>query len=312
MSYVKKLLAKNLWFIITILLIIVTTIILIFLYIRNSKSLEFLTIPKEYYIEYSEETYLETSIKCTRKDTMYLDKELINEVYIYDNITKEEYLLNLIDIKKDTLYEYENVNYYNYELKLLIPFKSNSLISLENCYMKINYLNDETLNFKLGKIFLYNKEESTKVFTISSLKGIVSIVNDKKTLSGVILSLKNEIDNLTITNIESLNNNVLVNVGKIKQLEHADYEATTPISEILGYEYSIYESVNQIDILYEIDKEIILFLPLSYLTSSNITTLGFEITYLLDDNTYSQIIEPFMFFKSYEDVLVDHFVYDFN
>lgn len=312
MNYVKKLLKANWLLIVGIFILISALAVLLILYFRNTKTLEFFTVQQEYYIEFEENTYLKTSVKCSRKDTMYLDKELVSSVSIYDNNTKEEYLLDLVEINKLDLYEYNDKNYYDYELKLLIPFKSDSLISLENCYMSMNYINDETLDFKIGKVFLYNKDSSVKAFTISSLKGLVTTINEEQTLSGVILSLTKEYDNLTIINIETLNNNVIINKGKITELEHTNYESTTPINDVLGYEYNIYNQPSDKNINYNVDKNLIFLLPLSYLNQTSVSTLGFKITYIMDNTVYHQVIEPFMFFKSYLDFEVDFFVYDIN
>ena len=178
--------------------------------------------------------------------------------------------------------------------------------------MSMNYINDETLDFKIGKVFLYNKDESLKAFTISSLKGLVTTINEEQTLSGVILSLTKEYDNLTIINIETLNNNVIINKGKITELEHTNYESTTSINDVLGYEYNIYNQPSDKNINYNVDNNLIFLLPLSYLNQSSVSTLGFKITYIMDNTVYHQVIEPFMFFKSYLDFEVDFFVYDIN
>ena len=124
MNYVKKLLKANWLLIVGIFILISALSVLLILYFRNTKTLEFFTVQQEYYIEFEENTYFKTSVKCSRKDTMYLDKELVSSVSIYDNNTKEEYLLDLVEINKLDLYEYNEKNYYDYELKLLIPFKT--------------------------------------------------------------------------------------------------------------------------------------------------------------------------------------------
>ena len=74
MNYVKKLLKANWLLIVGIFILISALAVLLILYFRNTKTLEFFTVQQEYYIEFEENTYLKTSVKCSRKDTMYLDE----------------------------------------------------------------------------------------------------------------------------------------------------------------------------------------------------------------------------------------------
>ncbi len=96
---------------------------------------------------------LDLNIKCSRQDTMYMNKEMVDNTYILDYTTKDTYMIDLVDIVYINRYSSEHDSYFDYKLTFSIPFDSNTEIELNNFYLVINYLNDEgKLYFVMRKI----------------------------------------------------------------------------------------------------------------------------------------------------------------
>jgi len=313
MNFMKKLFNEKIDYVILILFIISSTITLLMFYIRNSQKLIFLTVQDNHSIICNKDNLLDLNIKCSRQDTMYMNKEMVDNTYILDYTTKDTYMIDLVDIVYINRYSYEHDSYFDYKLTFSIPFDSNKEIELNNFYLVINYLNDETLNFKMGSLSILPTTDDSFDILINNMKGIVNTFEEKQYLVGVIFDIENLLDCIEIINISTISSIVDLDLSNIVYLDSSDINPTEDIKDLLCFEYDpfIYNhNINNINI--DLSNELILFIPLKYKQVIQVKTLGFIIEYLQNGEYHYQLIYPFKFFNTYSESIVEKIEYDFN
>ena len=312
MNFVKKLFKEKIDYILLILFILSTTITLFIFYYRNTQKLVFLTISDNYSVIVNEDNLFSLNIKCSRQDTMYMNKEMVDSTYILDYTTQDTYLIELKDIKYIDRYSYEQDSYYDYNLTFYIPFQSNGEIELKNFYLIINYLNDESLNFKMGSLSILSTNDLSSDILIKNMKGIVNVYDEKQYLVGIIFDIEGLENSIEVINILTISGIVDLNLNKTVVLESHDILATTIIDDLLDAPYDPFEKTNKGKLNMDLDQEQILLIPLSYNEKIQIKTLGFMIEYLKNGEYHYQLVYPFMFFNTNTESIVEKFEYDYN
>lgn len=322
MSCVNKLFKKPLFknkldYLLLAVLVVCVFIVLLILQIRNSKKLIFLSVIDHYsYVLAGEEDVMEPltfTIKCSRNDTMYFDKSLINTVYLYDQTTQDSYqvLIDEINLQEDKFY-YQNDGYYDYQLKIKIPFKTSSQIQLTNFYLRLEYQNDEKLNFKMGSLaFIFDNDSYQNNFLISNLKGIINEINNQKTLVGINLKIESKQEMLTLNSIETISSKVKTNLQETKIIS-SELNFNDDITEILGKDYDLFKPNNQDELNLVLNNNTNLFVPLIYNEYCQIKVLGLIINYTIADKQFSQLIYPFKFFETTSTKEIEKMSYKIN
>lgn len=308
MNYVKKLLINK--YFIGLVFIILIALLLTFLFNKKEETYLFLTYPDEYHLVLDNSNELTTTIMTNEKDSLYLNKQSIDKMVIYDIKTNDEFMVKPTSITATNDYiEYQGRDYYSYAITVEIPFENYPSYIMNDAFLKAIYLTGESISFKLGELWLlgdnYNKD-----LLITSLKGIVNPYQNTYYLGGI--SLKCESINsseLYINKITPLSSNISCNYDYIKeQIEPVN--VNSPINEIFGSKETLTVASSKIECNIKVNKEMTILIPLTYTELKQVTNLGFIITYTINGAIYQQIIEPFTFFKpSNITKEVDLFVY---
>lgn len=312
MNYVKKLFKEKLDYIILILFLLSVSITLLILYTRNSEKLIFLTVQDNYSVITNEDNLLEFNVKCSRQDTMYLQKEMIDTTYLLDYTTEDNYLIEVKDIVYLGRYSYEGDSYFDYRFQLMLPFRSDQEIELNNFYLVINYLNNETLNLKMGSLSVLSTDEGDREIVIKNLKGIVNEYDNKQYLVGIIFNFASINNFIEIININPISTIIENDLENIKLLESVEINSTMSISELLEYDYNPFSKNNKTTISLDLDKEKAILVPLKYNKKVQIKTLGFIIEYLNNGEYQYQLVYPFQFFNTSIESLVEKVEYDYD
>ena len=100
-------------------------------------------------------------------DSVYMNIENINNVFLIDNITSEFMVVNIKEIFKS----FEN-NMYIYEIIFDKKMYESQDIVTKDATIKIEYINGKTLDLDIGSLYLINTNESFDL-KVTSLKAIV-------------------------------------------------------------------------------------------------------------------------------------------
>ena len=137
MSYVKNILNK---YVILCFILVLLILSIIILYIKNSKELYFITIPTDYSFILNDKTALKINIGCSKDNTMFLSKDAIENIYIYNGKNDEKYQFDLKEVSFQTINKYDKKDFYFYQLELFTNIQSNDLINIENAYFLIIFI----------------------------------------------------------------------------------------------------------------------------------------------------------------------------
>ena len=218
-----------------------------------------------------------------------------------------------MDIIYQSRFSYQHDSYFDYKLTFNIPFNSTQEIELNNFYLVINYLNDESLHFKMGSLSILPVEDDSCDILINNMKGIVNTISQKQFLVGIVLDIENLVDCIELINISSISSVVDLDLSNIVYLENSDINSTMAINEILGFNYDpLIYTHNHTTISIDLDSRNVLFIPLKYKQVIQIKTLGFIIEYFKNGEYHYQLIYPFKFFNTYTESIVEKLEYDYN
>lgn len=315
MNYVKKLFI-NKYTLFTILIIILLTISLILIN-RKNKDYFFLIYPKEHSIlSKQDNSFFTIEIYSNEENSDYLKKETIDNIKIYDFVTKDYLTCNIDNIENVNEYiNYDKNKYYKYKLNLILPIKQQTELNFNEAYLKINYLTNETISLYLGN-FNVIEYKTNNAFMVNRMKGVINQINKQDTLVGIYLELTNTLtQDIIITNIDFTSNRIITNYDYLSIVDEIVDNYQESINNIVNEEYQFYQKSDKIDcsILIEKNKKQKIFIPLTYLKDSSVNQTGIIITYQNNGINYQQIIDPFVFFNSIENnIEVEKVVYSPN
>lgn len=315
MNYVKKLLINK--YTLFTLLIIIILIVSLILIGREKDNHIFLVYPKEYSVLSKDDNPIFTvEIYANEKDSVYLKKETIDNVKIYDFSSKDYLTCDIHEIEKNMEYiKYEDNKYYKYRLNIELPIKKQTELKFNEAYLKINYLTSEIISFYLGNFNVINYENNS-AFIINRMKGVINKINNQDTLVGIYLELNNYLDqDVIITKINFTSNQITTNYDYLSVVEEISDDYQESIDNIVKMKYNLYQKSDKQECLLQINKDskTKIFIPLTYLKDNSVNQTGIIITYLYKNETYQQVIEPFVFFNSIENnVEVEKIVYNTN
>lgn len=274
-------------------------LVIIVLCATRREELVISNIQKHYSLLYEDKLELETTVYSSHKNSKYFDSDNIESIKIVSN--EETQKLELTNIK-----EQENCvllgdkEFYPVVLSLKFSFVPENKCVLNNANLEILYKTNEKLNIKLGNI-CFLKTIPNNDFAIKSVSSIVNDFGKVDSLAAVIIDLENisEYD-LEIINIEPISNTIKINYDYIKIDESMDYSNDILISEVVGETFNSYRSsiTSNFELIanQNFRKEIIL--PLTYTQKELVDSLGFVITYKIEEEVKQQIINPYRLFNT--------------
>lgn len=298
MNFMKK--KSNFGLVITIIVICIIIGIFIWVDIKRRKPEVFIYFPNHYALVNSDTIELE--ILSSHKSSPYLISSNISRAEIYDEDTNDSFVVELVKTESVNKITYENDCFYPTLLEIKLPFSSSSVIKMPNAYLRLSYLNGEIKEFSIGSLIM-QWSSSQKAFLINKMKGIITMLDEKQTIGGVILNLLNLEDNLiTIEKITLISAVAKTNYDYLKILETDDFNIHTPIDEFTTSHFNLLVPSQSTHCLitYEAFKEQTLFIPFTYYQKTSLSQIGFIIDYVVNGIRYQQVIEPILLFQNYK------------
>lgn len=295
-------LKKNYKNIIIILVLMLAEAFTLYVLLHKDSNKVTFYVPQHDYCLVSEVPTFNTLIYTSSKDTPYLDKEAISLSYLLDASSEDYYLVSITGIKSEESIVYDNVELYGYNLEVTVPFTTSEIVKFKNAYLKLEYINEEELSFKVGSVCLYNEVESDNSLGYSSLKGIYHNQNDTTMLGGVWVKLNN-LNPITITKINALS--VYASVDNTLTREGSETK------EYVINDYPILDANKNIEeVSFDPFASIIINLKYNEVVENN--TIGFVIDYVEDGVSKSQVISPFKFYQTSKAPVMEiyNYVYD--
>ena len=293
--------------------LIVLLIVFAYLYINvftytNQETFNVTTFKRSYSIlsEISEKDYIEIQLYITDKNVSLVDKNKINDCYLYDdnNQLKLE-LIDLISINNSQIVNKINDDlYYLYSYIFLIEYNvlTETDIYLDNAKLKINILDNE-YEITIGSLS-YTKINSFKTnnnIMINKIIPIINFIDKNDLLLGLDITLTNTSNNdILIDKIELLDKNIKIGTNEIIYLKE-EYQSDTNINEIIGYSYNYkYEKIYDEELNLKINKNstVHLLLPVKYLNEYKINSFGIEFDYIENNEEKIMYFDDYLFFKS--------------
>ena len=279
---------------------IIATIILLSLNESPKDTVSLLTIYQDYSrIISKKDEIISIPVYVDYLDSFLLTPEAITSAYLIDNLNTLE--VNIENIRKteevDKLNE-ETYYLFNIDIKFPYNLESEQLISLNNCKLEINYINDESIDLEIGNMYLMFKQiEENNQISLYRMFSLTDFYNGKEYISAVLLGLTNITkDDLKIISIE---NNIPTMNFDLKEaiFTNEELDIHENVSSIINHEYNPIGNAtlsNSIDL---IDNKL-LFMPIKYENTIQITNrFPIIIKYIYKDKEYYYIIDDFMFFN---------------
>lgn len=302
MSFMKKkckgLLKYWSWLLIIIPIVVISAIAC------NSKETKvtFITMKKSYILMSNDKTTsLRVPLYLDDDYQMYVNEKNINKVAIKDQLTLEEYQVELKEINKtDFKLNYHDQELSQYMLTLLFPYLTFDTINMKQALLKLSYQSGEAHELAIGNI-VGKQVTSTDYLNIVSQKGIINEGPQGLTLVGILIKIANrQTERYTITNFNLLNSIAHPNYDEIIVSETLDYDNNTEIAKIVGHSYELLGKTKKQNINIDIEpgSELTFFIPLLYDEVGVVDQTGIIVTYQTNETIYQQTINAFMMFKN--------------
>jgi|SRR5690554_380984 len=272
--------------------------VLVFILIRNPKQTRF-TVVKESYNTVSikdEESSIVIDFYINKKDSFITDVNNIATAYISDQ--NQNNLIN-IDVEEFNYVgsiKIDNEKFYLYKINIGIDF--NNDIELKEAYLQINYYNQENLKVNIGSFSSYKIDSfGSNNLSITNLKGIVNMVNGKKTLVGFAIKLNN-INNKNIDVLNIIPLDVNLECGRASDVKNINIKSNKEINAYLDYPY-LFDQKTEFKPL-TINSEKYLLVPVYYNNHFEINNFGLKIDYQIGGLNKCFYFNEFTFFIDHE------------
>lgn len=294
MNLRKKWLFKLKWGIgIGVMLLSIIAIIVTIL--RRKEVYYYLAYPNIYYLS-TDDDKMEVKLYSSHEEDPYLQKANITSLSLEVPKEKDYYTLSIDQIVEEQEYiNYQKQKYRTYTFYLNFLFDYGVDLQMHDVNLVFEFIYGEKFKIPIGSIVFYKKGGKDSL-RLANLKGIVEEKSELQVLTGIGITLYHIEDcSFQLEKIESLDHRVTIDSNTIMELHTTAYPQNTTLLDIeQTYCTKIYSSPFKIDP----SKQVHLFFPLIYNDLQTITTLAFVITYQEDGVIYTQIFEPFQFFKT--------------
>ena len=259
MTIMKKTFIK--WGIFFLLMAIVI-ILVIFLNNQNSKKANFINYPVNYSL--CNNNLLEVKIYCTSDNLSFFDKDNIVSTTINDE-EENSYQVKIENITKDNKKIIDNQDYYLINYEIFIPVQSEEVINLKKAKLNMINIRGEILTFNIGNISIVN-DDFLDIVEVKKVMGTTKMLNNYSTLDTICVELVNsKPQDVTLKEVI-----LISNVVETQILEQT-------IRGLKDYQLEI---------------------PLIYKINSFIDNVGIILVFDYLGNTYKQLINPYVLFKT--------------
>lgn len=267
---------------------------------KNPTKFVFLTAPNDYYLINTDDFIINVPIFVNEKKCPYLEKDNIKKISVKSG--DDYYKVNIITMEQSLQATHEDKEYYGYDLKLELPYETNELLILKECYLNFLYENEEEINLMIGSICIYNNFIDVSL-SYSNLKGYTIDYGNSKILKAVMIKLNND-SPYTIKKVIPISAYIKVDMDKTVYNKDVNLISVDDDYNLIG------ESINNCNIYLNGSEYVLLYLK--YDEYINSEELGFIIEYEQEENTYLKVIPPFKFFKTTNSQKIVKYVHDTN
>lgn len=271
------------------ILAIVTTIL------RRKEVYQYLTYPNIYYLSTTNDK-VNVKLYSHHEVDPYLQPANIISLSLEVPQEKDSYLLSIDQIVAEQEHiHYQKQKYRMYTLHLSFPFEYDEHLQMHNVNLVFEFVYGEKFKIPIGSIICYEKKNQD-VLRIANLKGVVEEKSKLQVLTGIGITLyHSENRPFYLEKMEPLDNRVTIASNMVMELSTTKYPPNTSLFEI---EERYCKQNHLLPFEIEASQPTHLFFPLIYQDVQTITTLAFLVTYQEDGVRYTQVLEPFQFFKT--------------
>lgn len=264
---------------------IVVILLIVFFIISDGKNRKtkflFLTYPKNYSLVNEKLAEIDLYLYAKDKKTMYVDSDCISQANIVDNITKDRYQLEQLDIKESNdEVKYQNQRYFGYLVKAIFPFVPDDLLVIEDAYLEFNYLNGESLSLKVGS-FAFGVISHQNDIRITYLKGLTGNMGSFPSLASIIIEVTNDSEyDITLDNLRFISPFIKANYDGVIELEADLARSSLQLGDIISdYNPKKGGLSSHFSIVIEKHSSKHLLIPLTYQKNTFINQVAFQLNY---------------------------------
>lgn len=279
--------------------------------------LEVTTFKKAYnMVLVNEDESLEIPLFISNTNSYFTEKANIESIIISNNDETLKFNLESINENKEKILLKDKWFFkYVYKLKPIIDKTVDITLEMKNAKLEISFKRGTNSSIAIGSLCIYSFNNTSENLSIIKLKGLVNDFDGNK-LVGVLMGLKNNTkEDLIIKNIYPLDININASYAEIIELN--DFNQKENISYILGYNYKLYENIENDNLEISLSDEIKLFIPIKYKDRITVNKVGFLIEYVMNNELHYYIIDDFLFFDSNDYLISDirglvFYTYEYN
>lgn len=294
MSLRKKVLFRFKWMIgIGVMLLSILAIVITIL--RKKEVYYYLAYPNTYYFA-TDDAKIKIKLYSSQEKDPYLQKTNITNLSLEVPREKDHYALSIDQIVAEEEHmDYQKHKYRAYTLYLNFPFENGGELQMYDVNLVFEFVYGESFKIPIGSFIFYEKSEQNAL-RLSHLKGTIEEKSEMQILTGVGMTLYHiENHSFQLEKVEPLDKRITIDSNDILELHTTTYSQTTPLQEM---KQKFCKQTFQFPFIIDSSSQVHLFFPLDYHDLQTITTLAFVLTYQEDGVIYTQVLEPFQFFKT--------------
>ena len=297
--------------IIPVLIVLTITILIICLSVLGNNQTKFYVVKKHYSIVSDTNPTMDIRIFTNSEENEYLTKEKIIQSSIYND--QDYYSTEIVSIKKlDGVELIKETECFQYKIELKLNFEIEKMLNIQDAKLELVYLSNEKMIINVGNI-CFEKYSNDNIINIKKVQAICNDLGNLESLVGLKISIENDLSSsVRIKSLKVLSQSIEVNNQFVIVDEYnTEIEHTTPLSQIVGKQYNLYQKsttpFNPIDLDQNTAKDIII--PLTYTQKEFVDHLGLLIEIDYNDSTYYQIITPYLLFTTSN---LDYAIYEYE
>jgi len=288
------------WFFLAIGVFIVGGFILVWSFPEKENTVELLTVAKPYarVITNQDET-ISIPVYFSSTDSFLLEPEAIDKASIQTDTTQLSVTILAIQEKNhQEKYMGQLYNEFQYEIGFDYQMNSEEVFSLKQAILSITYINGETIELKIGDLYLmFHEVAYNEHLELYRMFAMTQVFNGLEYTSGVVIGLNNLTDSsIQITSMTNLVSGIQFDLIDAILVDDS-IDIHTPMEEILQNEFDLSPS-NQYGSAIEVVNDHLLLVPLQYEALVQVGRFPVVITYQYQNQTYQYLIDDFMFYQT--------------
>jgi|LGVE01.1.fsa_nt_gb hypothetical protein len=296
----------------TVIILVITLSIL--LYVKDEEELVIISSDSIYSI-YHSDVYESFTIEIltNQPQNYYFDNNYLSSASLKNDNQDLSIDITKITHSDNSIY-YQEDEFYNLYLTAELSISSDDLlISMDNVFLHLNYMNGEEIVISIGEFNYLFYDSFSSDISLNNLSATHQEVNEINTISGINLELGNLSDsNILITNIGIVSNNVSFNLGYSFIRDECFHTSTVDTClNVNDYQFNQESNILETNFILRKNNVINLYLPLTYLNNSKfIYRFSIVVTYEINNTEKTFIIDDFPYMKT--SLFSDQLEGDFN